>query len=207
MSSRSLSLKAALAGAASPARPSRSPRPPAAQLGPDAAACRSGNGQAVLVTVDGFRAAHRQYPRRHLRQRSAAVPRARPDAAQDQRAGDPRRADADLRRGARRRPLCGRGPPRRQRQRPLGDWSDGGGFSRNPRMSLTNLRPRYDNVAINVGRGVTPVSVVLNYRFGLSIRPVRAARSGDGLGRAPLQPAVDRQPVAAAARPGLLRRA
>ena len=53
-----------------------------------------------------------------------------------------------------------------------GDWSDGAGFSRNPRMSLTNLRPNYNNVAINVGRGVTPVSVVLNYRFGLSIRPV-----------------------------------
>ena len=52
------------------------------------------------------------------------------------------------------------------------DWSDGGGFSRNPRISLTNLRPNYNNVAIDVGRGVTPVSVVLNYRFGLSIRPV-----------------------------------
>ena len=46
------------------------------------------------------------------------------------------------------------------------------GFSRNPRISLTNLRPNYNNVAINVGRGVTPVSVVLNYRFGLAIRPV-----------------------------------
>jgi uncharacterized protein (DUF2141 family) len=38
-----------------------------------------------------------------------------------------------------------------------GDWSDGGGFSRNPRLSLLHL---------------LPVSVVLNYRFGLSIRPV-----------------------------------
>jgi len=52
------------------------------------------------------------------------------------------------------------------------DWSDGGGFSRNPRISLTNLRPNFNNVAIDVGRGVTPVNVVLNYRFGLAIRPV-----------------------------------
>ena len=55
------------------------------------------------------------------------------------------------------------------------DWSDGAGFSRNPRISLTNLRPNYNNVAINVGRGVTQVGVVLNYRFGLAIRPVRAS--------------------------------
>ena len=39
-------------------------------------------------------------------------------------------------------------------------------------ISLTNLRPRYENVAVNVGRGVLRVRVVLNYRFGLSIRPV-----------------------------------
>ena len=51
-------------------------------------------------------------------------------------------------------------------------WSDGGGFSRNPDISLTNLRPRYQNVAVNVGDGPLPVRVVLNYRFGLSIRPV-----------------------------------
>ena len=55
-----------------------------------------------------------------------------------------------------------------------GDWGDGGGFSRNPRITLTNLRPRYENVAIDAGRGVTRVRVVLNYRFGLSVRPVRA---------------------------------
>ena len=52
------------------------------------------------------------------------------------------------------------------------DWGDGGGFSRNPRISLTNLRPGYNNVAFNVGQSVQPVNVVLNYRFGLSIRPV-----------------------------------
>ena len=52
-------------------------------------------------------------------------------------------------------------------------WNDGAGFSRNPSLSLTRLRPNVNAVAIDVGRGVTPVNVVLNYRFGLSIHPVR----------------------------------
>lgn len=51
-------------------------------------------------------------------------------------------------------------------------WSDGGGFSRNPRISLLRLKPRYEDVAIEVGRGVRPVDVTLLYRSGLSIRPV-----------------------------------
>jgi uncharacterized protein (DUF2141 family) len=53
-----------------------------------------------------------------------------------------------------------------------GDWGDGGGFSRNPRISLLHLRPNFDAAAVNVGEGVLGVNVVLNYRFGLSIRPV-----------------------------------
>jgi uncharacterized protein (DUF2141 family) len=52
-----------------------------------------------------------------------------------------------------------------------GDWSDGGGFSRNPRVSLLHLRPSFDAVAVNVGTGVLGVNVVLNYRYGLSIHP------------------------------------
>jgi uncharacterized protein (DUF2141 family) len=51
-------------------------------------------------------------------------------------------------------------------------WSDGGGFSRNPRVTLMNLRPSYDSVAFNVGRGVAGVNITLLYRYGLSIRPV-----------------------------------
>ena len=53
-----------------------------------------------------------------------------------------------------------------------GDWGDGGGFSRNPRISLLRLRPSFDAVAVNVGQGVLGVNVTLNYRFGLSVRPV-----------------------------------
>ena len=162
--------KAALLGLAASGAALALPAPAAAQLGPDAAACR-GNGQAVLVTVNGFRA-------RTGNVRVAIY------------GSDPRQF---LARGQTLRkinvPVTGAGPMRICVALPgpgryavavrhdvngnnHSDWADGGGFSRNPRISLTNLRPNYNNVAINVGRGVTPVSVVLNYKFGLSIRPV-----------------------------------
>ncbi|MDT9598569.1 DUF2141 domain-containing protein [Sphingosinicella rhizophila] len=51
-------------------------------------------------------------------------------------------------------------------------WNDGGGFSRNPKISLARLKPRHREVAVAVGEGVKPVEVVLNYRKGLSIGPV-----------------------------------
>ena len=51
------------------------------------------------------------------------------------------------------------------------DWNDGGGFSRNPRLSLLHLRPSFDDVAVNVGQGVLGVNVTLLYRYGLSIHP------------------------------------
>jgi hypothetical protein len=51
-------------------------------------------------------------------------------------------------------------------------WNDGGGFSRNPKISLIDLKPTLNEVAIPVGNGVRPVNVVLNYRRGLSIGPV-----------------------------------
>ena len=53
-----------------------------------------------------------------------------------------------------------------------GDWSDGGGFSRNPKLSLLKLKPSFNQVAVPVGKGPKPVNVVLNYRSGLSIGPV-----------------------------------
>ena len=53
----------------------------------------------------------------------------------------------------------------------VSDWNDGGGFSRNPHLSLLHLRPSFGDVAVNVGQGVLGVNVVLNYRFGLSIHP------------------------------------
>src|SRR3954447_2187757 len=38
-----------------------------------------------------------------------------------------------------------------------GDWSDGGGFSRNPHVTFLHLRPSFDAVAVNVGTGVLGV--------------------------------------------------
>lgn len=141
-----------------------------AALGPDAAACRSGTGPAILVNVDGFKArtgnvrvnVYGSDPAKFLergqyvRQINLPVSRAgvMPICVSLPRTG--RYAVAV------RHDIDGDG----------NDWGDGGGFSRNPRLSLTNLRPSFANVAFNVGGGVQPVNVVLNYRFGLSIRPV-----------------------------------
>jgi uncharacterized protein (DUF2141 family) len=52
-----------------------------------------------------------------------------------------------------------------------GDWSDGGGFSNNPSLSLFHLKPSLRQVAIGVGPGVRPVAITLLYRHGLSIGP------------------------------------
>lgn len=56
-------------------------------------------------------------------------------------------------------------------------WNDGGGFSRNPKISLTSLKPRYRDVVISVGHAPREVDVVLNYRQGLSIKPIALASS------------------------------
>lgn len=52
-------------------------------------------------------------------------------------------------------------------------WSDGGGFSRNPNLSLFKLKPDYRDVAVTVGDGVKPLDVYLNYRQGLAIKPLK----------------------------------
>jgi uncharacterized protein (DUF2141 family) len=51
-------------------------------------------------------------------------------------------------------------------------WNDGGGFSRNPRISITSLKPRFQDVVISVGPASKAIDVVLNYRQGLSIKPL-----------------------------------
>jgi uncharacterized protein (DUF2141 family) len=143
-----------------------------AALGPDAASCRSGSGRpAILVNVNGFKArtgnirvnVYGSDPARFLargqyvRQINLPVTRA---GAMPICVAVPRTGSYAV---AVRHDVDGDGK----------DWGDGGGFSRNPRLSLTSLRPRYQNVAVNVGQGVLGVNVVLNYRFGLSVRPVR----------------------------------
>ncbi len=51
-------------------------------------------------------------------------------------------------------------------------WNDGGGFSNNPTLSLLSLKPSVGKTAIRVGSGVTRIQVVLNYRQGMSIKPI-----------------------------------
>lgn len=51
-------------------------------------------------------------------------------------------------------------------------WSDGGGFTGNPDISLLSLKPSHTKTAVKVGAGVTRVSIVLNYRQGTKIEPL-----------------------------------
>ena len=54
------------------------------------------------------------------------------------------------------------------------DASDGGGYSGNPKLSLTNLRPPFGRTAVTVGAAPRPVAVTLLYRSGLSIKPANS---------------------------------
>jgi len=53
------------------------------------------------------------------------------------------------------------------------DWNDGGGFSRNPGLSVFNMKPKFSDTAVEVRDGPVTVEIVMQYRSGLSIRPVR----------------------------------
>ena len=54
------------------------------------------------------------------------------------------------------------------------DGSDGGGYSGNPNLSITNLKPAFSKTAVSVGEAPRAVPVRLQYRQGLSIGPVSA---------------------------------
>ena len=143
--------------------------PAQAILGPDAAACR-GAGPALIVNVNGFKARTGRVRVNVYNSAATFLERGR---AMRQINVPVTRAGA--------MPICVSLPGagryavavRHDVDSDGNDWGDGGGFSRNPRLSLTSLRPRYQNVAVNVGQGVLGLNVVLNYRFGLSVRPVR----------------------------------
>jgi len=49
---------------------------------------------------------------------------------------------------------------------------DGGGYSRDPKLSITHLRPTHQEAAFRVGDGVTQMPIQLNYLQGLSIKPI-----------------------------------
>lgn len=147
----------------------------AAVLGPDAAACRTGSGDpAVLVKVEGFKSrtgnlrvqVYGDRPSdflakgRKLKRIDLPVTAA---GAMHVCVALPHAGNYAV---AVRHDVDGSGKS---------GWNDGGGFSRNPRLSLTSLKPDYDDVVIAVGQGARPVDVILNYRQGLSIRPIKLA--------------------------------
>ena len=51
------------------------------------------------------------------------------------------------------------------------DRHDGGGYSNNPRVSITNLRPPFAQTAVSVGASPARVAVRLLYVRGLSVGP------------------------------------
>lgn len=51
------------------------------------------------------------------------------------------------------------------------DRHDGGGYSRNPKVSLFNPKPSFDRAAFTVGTGTARVGVTLLYIKGLSVGP------------------------------------
>jgi uncharacterized protein (DUF2141 family) len=141
-----------------------------AALGPDAASCRAGSGEpALLVNVSGFKS------------RTGRVRVQIYDASNFLVKGKRvRRIDLPVTSSA--MPICVSLPGANSYavavrhdtdgDNDKGDWSDGGGFSRNPKISLLKLKPSFSQVAVPVGNGVKSVNVVLNYRQGLSIGPV-----------------------------------
>jgi uncharacterized protein (DUF2141 family) len=149
-------------------------RPGAAEaaVGPDAAACNPRSGRtALIVNVRGFRA----------RSGSLRIALYGSDPADFlARGGSVRRVDVPVSRAGTMQvcvavPGSGRyAVAVRHDENGDGrtDWNDGGGFSRNPALSLPNPRPDYDEVAFNVRPGVQSIDVTLNYRTGLSIGPV-----------------------------------
>jgi len=52
------------------------------------------------------------------------------------------------------------------------DRNDGGGYSGNPRLSITNMKPSFNSTAVSVGASPQRVGVRLHYLKGLSIRPI-----------------------------------
>lgn len=147
----------------------------AAVLGPEADYCRAGNNQpALLVHVNGFKArtgtlrvqiygsnpADFLTKGRKLKRIDLPVTPAGP---MDVCVSLPKPGNYAV---AVRHDLDGNGKS---------GWSDGGGFSRNPELSLFRLKPDYERVVITVEPKVQPVSIILNYRDGLSIRPISLA--------------------------------
>jgi uncharacterized protein (DUF2141 family) len=150
-------------------------QPTAAQaaMGPDAASCRPGSNEpAFLVNVNGFKSRSGRVRVQIYDQSNFLVKGKRV-----------RRLDLPVVASA--MPICialpGPGSYAVAVRHDVngnnksGDWNDGGGFSRNPKISLMDLKPSYNEVAVSVGKGVKPLNVILNYRQGFQIKPINAS--------------------------------
>lgn len=145
----------------------------AAPLGPDAAVCRRGDSPSVLVEVPAFKARsgklrvqiYGSNPAEFLAKgkwlRRIDLP-VTPRGPMFVCVALPHAGNYAV---AVRHDLDGNGKS---------GWSDGGGFSRNPDISLFRLKPDYSKVVISVGARTHPVEVYLNYRHGLAISPLKS---------------------------------
>jgi uncharacterized protein (DUF2141 family) len=141
---------------------------PAGVVGPDARACQTGK-PSMLVRVDGFKKpsgtvkvavyAAEGYLEKGGKLRKVVVP-VRSRAAMDICIAVPKAGNYAV---AVHHDVNGNGDK---------DTSDGGGYSGNPKLSLTNLRPSFRSTAVQVGAAPRPVMVTLLYRNGLSLKPV-----------------------------------
>ena len=160
MSKSRIVLVAALLALASPA--------PAGVVGPDARACLTGK-PSMLVRVNGFNKprgtvkvavyAAQNYLAKGGKLRKVEVP-VRSIAAMDICIAVPSAGRYAV---AVHHDVNGNGDK---------DVSDGGGYSGNPKLSLTNLRPPFGRTAVQVGAAPRAVPVTLVYRSGLSLKPV-----------------------------------
>lgn len=145
----------------------------AAVLGPDAAACNQAESPAVLVRVEGFKTRtglirvqlYGDNPADFLAKgkklKRIDLPVA-PNGPMQICVALPQSGNVAI---AVRHDIDGDGKS---------GWNDGGGFSRNPKLSLLKLKPDYRDVVITVGKETKVLDVTLNYRDGFSIKPVRS---------------------------------
>ena len=165
-----LGVAVALAGSAGSLAPAQ-----AAILGPEAAACAPGANQpALLVSIDGFKARTGDlrvqlyganpddFLAKGKKMKRIEMP-VTANGAMEVCVALPAPGNYAV---AVRHDVDGSGKS---------NWNDGGGFSRNPKLSLLSLKPDYDKVMIHHETGVRRVSVIMQYRQGLSIGPISMA--------------------------------
>jgi uncharacterized protein (DUF2141 family) len=148
----------------------------AAILGPDSGVCASGDGPAVLVRVTGLK-------NRAGTVRARTFAGSNPSSWFDKRSYLKRTQVATPEAGA--VEICMPVPKPgayvvdiRHDVNNNGDTdrADGGGASGNPKISLFDVifgrKPPASKVAFNVGPGVTPITIVVNYASGGGMKPV-----------------------------------